>query len=153
MSQTRNDAEESASTSQVILRDKASKAAGRDDDAIETEHKVSSLEDVSLGDHVVLLVSEKYCHALVSLVDSHDSCVEIIYYDEQNQTQCSLDDMLILQETQAADEAACKRVGVKQSRIAVDFKRVDIYVVEYAPKECLTPEETVEKASKLWNLR
>ena len=55
--------------------------------------------------------------------------------------------MIILEEYES-DKSSCRKVGVKKSRILVDFKRVEVYVVEYAPSQCLAPEETIEKASK-----
>ena len=133
---------------QVIIRDKTnllkkSKSKNNLDD-VDAEHKINSLDELHLGDHAIITVDQEhksYCHVLVETIDLSKSVIDIIYFDD-TQTQCSLNEY-------EPDKSSCRKAGVKKSQILVDFKQIEVYVVEYAPNECLAPEETIEKASKL----
>lgn len=127
--------------SQVTFRDKKSqlKKTSSKDNLIETEHKIDSLDDLLQGDHVIIInvQNRKYCHVLVESVDVKESLVNVIYYADAKETQqLSLD--------QLNDKSDVKMTG-----FAVDFKKVELYIVEYAPSECQTREETIDKAKKL----
>ena len=144
-----NDSDESVVTppASVTIRDKTnllkkSKSKNNLDD-VDAEHKITSLGGLHSGDHAIITIHQEhksFCHVLVEAVDVNASLVDIIYFDD-TQTQCSLEEY-------ESDKSSCRKVGVKMSRILVDFKRVEVYVVEYAPSQCLAPEETIEKASK-----
>ena len=144
-----NDSDESVVTppASVTIRDKTnllkkSKSKNNLDD-VDAEHKITSLGGLHSGDHAIITIHQEhksFCHVLVEAVDVNASLVDIIYFDD-TQTQCSLEEY-------ESDKSSCRKVGVKKSRILVDFKRVEVYVVEYAPSQCLAPEETIEKASK-----
>jgi len=143
-----NDSDESVVTpASVTIRDKTnllkkSKSKNNLDD-VDAEHKITSLDELHSGDHAIITIDQEhksFCHVLVEAVDVNASLVDIIYFDD-TQTQCSLEEY-------ESDKSSCRKVGVKKSRILIDFKRIEVYVVEYAPSQCLAPEETIEKASK-----
>jgi outer membrane lipoprotein SlyB len=129
--------------SQVTIRGKKSalKKSSSKDNLIETEHRIDSLEDLFQGDHVIVINAEnrKYCHALVESVDVKESLINVIYYVDTKETQ------------QLSLDQVNGKSGVKTVGFAIDFKKVELYVVDYAPNQCLTREETIEKAKKLDN--
>ena len=131
---------------QVTIRDKTSllkKSKSKNNlDDVDAEHKITSLNELHVGDHAIITVDKEhtsYCHVLVEAIDLSKSIVDIIYFDD-TQTQCSLNEY-------ESNKSSCRKVGVKKSQIQVDFKLIEVYVVDYAPNECLAPEETIEKAS------
>ena len=147
---SKNDIE--ADSSQVILRDKSLLSKSKSkvnhlDDLIESEHKVNSLNELDLAVHVIIVNGEYYCHALIESIDVANNSIEIIYYEDQSQTQCTTEwcrkSGLVLSESESKSS---RNVGVKKSR--VDFKRVDVYKVAYDVGQSLSPDETLEKASE-----
>ena len=142
------------SPAQVTIRDKLTllkKSKSKNNlDELDAEHQISSLSEVNNGDHLIITVNQtSYCHVLLENVNTEKNIIEVIYFDD-TQTQCSLDEYMIdaCKLESGTDNLTCRKVGVKKSTIQVDLKKVDLYKVDYALNECLSPEETIEKARK-----
>lgn len=133
--------------SEVKLREKAKiKLENSDDVLINAEHKIQSLNDLHLADHIVLSIDSKnYRHAILNELNTEKSIIEIIYYDNQD-IQCNLSDFLV----NKTESNKCGNTGVKKDQLLIDLEKIELYKVDYdlINEKCLTSEQTLKKANK-----
>jgi hypothetical protein len=126
---------------------------------VENEHKISSLKELSEGDHIIISVDlKRFCHAILDCLDAEKNIIEIIYYDD-TQTQCSLNEYMFSREDVCPsaticralrEDKSCRRIGVKYAVLLIDLTKIALYKVDYELNgiKCLPIDEVLEKARK-----
>ena len=125
----------------------------------QNEKKISSCEDLHLGDHLVLVFNEAdYFHSILVNIESIDGAtaiLEIIFYnnDKLSKNLQELISNFIFQESTNETKEECKPVvnfTVQKLKLFYDSNNCifEIYKVLY-DEPCLNVLETIDKATKL----
>lgn len=143
--------ETSVEKSSVVLREKTEKKSEylKCDDC---ERLVSSLSELSPGDHIVISVDEKtYCHAILETIMGN--VLEIIYFDDGKDASFIKNFIWKVDESKKDEKVETNELneGVKKIDIVANLNSLKIYKVNYENTQMisLSVEETLAKASKL----
>lgn len=110
----------------------------------DTERKISSLDELSPGDHIVISPeSKEYSHALVVSLNVEKSIIEAIYFYDP-EVQWFVQDLILFEENSQEDFYKC---GVKKNTFVLDLGLVSVFIVNYEER-IIEVEQTLKKAGK-----
>lgn len=128
---------------------------------VENEKKVNSLNELTIGDHVIIAFNESiYCHCIVENINFEKESLQIIYYDDAK-FKSGIDEYIESNNTTATstiDKLKSKfrlkpkrKPGVKQIELNFDKTKFDLYKVIYdeSKEKCLQPTQTISKALEM----
>ena len=145
-------------TDLIDNENKTEQSEGTKANSHENEVKISSVDELSIADHIVIAFNDKnYCHCIVTNVNSKTNTIEIVYYDD-GKVECDIERAIEFgieekekkDETNKATEECARIPGVKKTDLLFDKDKFEIFKVIYTEEvKCLSVSQTIAKVNEL----